>query len=149
LLREFAAGIESRAVGNFWLSRGHGRLRQRPEEIAQGLLAVFFKGVLRAGGYVLREIESGTGYIDVSILLSRVLHLAELKVLRKRLDGVEQLAAYMKQEERKEGWLLVFDARRADKRRAIPAQIKTPAGLVRVLVIDINPVAPSRRKRLG
>jgi hypothetical protein len=147
LLTEFIAAVESRAVGNFWLSRKRGRLRQRPEEIAQGLLAMFFKGVLREGGYVLREIESGTGYIDVSILLSRALHLAELKVLRGRLDGVEQLAVYMKQESRTEGWLVVFDARRADKRKALPADIKTASGLVRVLVVDINPVAPSKRKR--
>jgi len=62
-------------------------------------------------GVVLRELESGTGYVDVSIALSRVLHLIEMKVLRRRLEGVEQLAAYMQQEGRDEEWLVVIDAR--------------------------------------
>jgi len=81
------------------LSRKAGRLRGRPEEIAQGLLSLFFKGVLlRDGGFVLRELESGIGYVDVSIAPSRVPHLVEMKGLRGRLEGVAQIAVYMEQE---------------------------------------------------
>jgi hypothetical protein len=133
-------------VGNFWLSRKAGRLRHRPEEIAQGLLSMFFKGVLRDSGLVLRELESGTGYVDVSIVLSRVLHLIEMKVLRGQLKGIAQLAEYMRQERRDEGWLVVVDARPHGQKVGIAEKIKTHAGLVRVIVVDINPVAPSRRQ---
>jgi len=37
-------------------------------------------------------------YVDVSIALSRVLHLVEMKGLRGRLEGVAQIAVYMEQE---------------------------------------------------
>jgi hypothetical protein len=72
---------------------------------------MFFKGVLLDGGYVLRELEYGTGYVDVSVILSRALHVMELKILRGPFQGVEQLTVYMKQEKRREGWLVVFDAK--------------------------------------
>jgi hypothetical protein len=134
-------------VGNFWLSRKAGRLRHRPEDIAQGLLSLFFKGVLLCdGGFVLRELESGIGYVDVSIALSRVLHLVEMKVLRGRLEGIAQLAVYMEQEGRPEGWLVVIDARPPHRKDQLQQEIKTSAGVVRVIVIDINPIAPSRRR---
>ena len=146
-MTEFKRALESRAVGNFWLSRKAGRLRHRPEDIAQGLLSLFFKGVLlRDGGFVLRELESGVGYVDVSIALSRVLHLVEMKVLRGRLEGAAQLAAYMEQEGRPEGWLVVIDARPPHRKGQLQQEIKTAAGVVRVVVIDINPIAPSRRR---
>jgi len=149
-LTEFKRALESRAVGNFWLSRKAGRLRQRPEDIAQGLLALFFKGVLlHGGGFVLRELESGIGYVDVSIALSRVLHLIEMKVLRGRLEGVAQLFVYMKQEGRREGWLVVIDARPRNRKGQLPHEIKASAGVVRVVVIDINPIAPSRARHKG
>lgn len=150
LLTEFKSALESRAVGNFWLSRKAGRLRQRPEEIAQGLLALFFKGVLlHGGGYVLRELESGTGYVDLSIALSRVLHLIEMKVLRGQFEGVAQLVVYMKQERRREGWLVVIDPRLAHRRSELPQTVKTAAGVVRIVAIDINPIPPSRARHKG
>lgn len=101
--------------------------------------------MLRHGGLVLRELESGTGYVDVSIALSKVLHLVEMKVMRGRLQGVEQLAVYMKQEQRSAGWLVVLDARSPALKKAIAEQIETVAGIVRTIVIDINPSAPSRQ----
>jgi hypothetical protein len=146
LLREFKSAVESRAVASFWQSRAAGRLHQRPEETAQALLAVFFKGVLRDGGYVLRELESGTGYVDLSILLARTLHLVEMKVLRGALQGAAQLAVYMRQEGRREGWLVVIDARKPGSKQPLPDQVRTTAGIVRVIVVDINPLAPSRRR---
>ena len=72
--------------------------------------------LLHGGGYVLREIKSGTGYVDISLALSRVLHVIELKVLRGRFEGVAQLLVYMKQEGRREGWLVVIDARPPNRR---------------------------------
>jgi hypothetical protein len=103
--------------------------------------------VLRDGGYVLRELESGSGYVDISILLSRVLHLVEMKILRGRLDGVEQLAVYMKQEARPEGWLIAIDARPPNRKTPVAPEIRTSSGIVRVLTVEINPTPPSRQRR--
>jgi len=105
--------------------------------------------LLHGGGFVLRELESGTGYVDLSIALSRVLHLIEMKVLRGRLEGVAQLFVYMKQEARHEGWLVVIDARPPNRKGQLPREIKTSAGVVRVIVIDINPISPSRARHKG
>lgn len=56
-------------------------MRSRPEKIAQGLLAVFAKGVVGSDGLVLREIASGIGFVDVGVSFGGVLHLIELKIL--------------------------------------------------------------------
>src|SRR2546425_5223688 len=67
LLSEFKRAVEARAVDAFWKSRKKHRLRSRPEKIAQGLLAVFAKGVVGIDGLVLREIASGIGFVDVGV----------------------------------------------------------------------------------
>lgn len=46
ILRLFKHGVESRGVETFWLSRKKGKLKERPEDIAQGLLALFLVGTL-------------------------------------------------------------------------------------------------------
>ena len=98
---------------------------------------------------MLREIESGTGYVDISLALSRVLHVIELKVLRGRFEGVAQLLVYMKQEGRREGWLVVIDARPPNRKSQLPHEIRTSGCVVRVIVIEINPIAPSRARHKG
>ena len=147
ILEGFRQAIESRAIDPFWRSRRKGRLRSRPERIAQGLLAVFVKAIMQrlGSGFVLREFLSGVGYVDVGIIFSGIIHLVELKVMSSSFDGVSQLQAYMKTEGRNEGWLVVLDARRSSKRNSIPTKIGTSRGVVRVINIDINPVPPSRR----
>lgn len=65
--------------------------------------------------------------------------------LRNRPEKVAQLETYMKTEKRSEGWLVVFDARK-NKKSTLPSSVKRPTGLVRLVVIDVNPVVPSRRK---
>ena len=147
ILERFRSAIESRAIDLFWKSRRNERLRSRPEEIAQGLLAVFVKAIMQRleSGYMLREFLSGIGYVDVGIILSSIIHLVELKVISSSFDGVSQLQTYMKTEERNEGWLVVLDARPSSKRNSIPVKIETSDGVVRVIHIDINPTPPSRR----
>ena len=84
VLHEFKHGIEARAVDTIWESRVKGRLRPKPEKVGQGLLAAFIMGVLsNAGGHLLRELASGVGFIDVTVILGSVLHLIELKVLQR------------------------------------------------------------------
>ena len=110
------------------------------------MLSQFVMGVLSNGsGELLRELASGVGFVDVSVRLSIVSHLVEIKILKGSFSGVAQLETYMRTERRREGWLVVFDARK-NKNSVLPSSLKRPAGLVRLVVIDVNPVVPSRRK---
>jgi len=142
LLSEFKRAVEARAVDAFWGSRKKHRLRPRPEKIAQGLLAVFAKGVVGSEGIVLREIASGIGFVDVGVSFGGVLHLIELKILKGQLTGANQLATYMRTEGRGEGWLVLIDVRRDRDQDGLPGRIDTKAGLIRTLLVNANPAAP-------
>lgn len=146
IMELFHDAIEARAIDTFWKSRTTGKLNPRPEKIGQGLFAVFVKGVLQRSAYMARELASGVGFVDFAIMFSTIPHLVEVKVLRSdKLLGVSQLGHYMRIEKRREGWLLLFDARPHDKRDTlIPVRVVIPEGTVRVEVVDINPIAPSR-----
>ena len=103
--------MEAKAIDAFWRSRKNGTLEPSPEKIAQALLALFAVGALRNKAIVLRELRSGVGYVDLALIRSGVLHLLELKILRNSFRGAAQLQSYMETEQRREGWLVVFDAR--------------------------------------
>jgi hypothetical protein len=134
-------------VDPFWESRAAGKLRPRPEKIAQSILTAFVLGVLtNGGGSLFRELASGTGYVDIVVMLSTIPHLVELKIQRDRFTGPAQLGNYMLIENRKSGWLVVFDARNQSKKTQIPNVVKVASGTIRVIVIDINPVPPSRQR---
>jgi len=144
LLQGYAHAVESTGVGMFWDSRTKGRLKPKPESIAQGTLAVAIKLVLGNGGLVVREFELGVGFVDVGIFMS-ALHIVEMKVLKAgKFTGAEQLSHYLRLERRREGWLVVIDARPPEKKTAIPAIVVLGDGRrAHVLVVDINPVVPS------
>jgi len=147
LINEFINATEARAIDAFWISRKQGALRQRPEKIAQGLFAVFTKGtLLNRSGMVLREFQSGIGFVDVGIFLSSVLHLVEIKVITDDFTGLSQIEQYMKTEKRLEGSLLIFDSREPDKKDDIPSRINTSSGVVKIYRVDINPRVPSSLK---
>lgn len=148
LLREFKHAIETRAIDPFWISRAAGKLVPKPEREAQSHFALFAKGVLGSRGNLLREIASGVGYVDVGLSFnSPVLHLIEFKVLTGKFVGADQLQHYMHNERRRQGHLVVIDALPAKKKKNLPVTITIPDGTIRVLQIDINPVAPSRMNR--
>jgi hypothetical protein len=150
LLSEYKSAIESRGIDAFWESRKRNELRSKPEKIAQSLLATALKMLFhqRNSGLVLREFGSGVGFVDVGVVLSNVLHVVELKVLVKKFQGPAQLLQYMKQEHRSEGWLIVVDSRPANLKTPIPNVIPTKQGPIRILTIDINPLAPSTLKAI-
>lgn len=144
LLTNFRDAVEARAVDSFWNSRKNGRLKNRPESIAQGLLSVFAKGALGGAGLVQRELGSGTGWVDVQIILSRTPHLVEVKMLRGKATGAAQLDVYMRHEGRREGWLVFVDARPPGRKSPVPDSVRVKSGTIRVIVVDINPIPPSR-----
>jgi len=147
ILQSFARSIRGRNVDAFWASRKANILVNQPEKVAQNLLTVFIMGALsKAGGQVFRELQSGTGYVDLLVLISTTPHLIELKIQKSRLTGPKQLATYMVMEGRKTGWLIIFDARPDAKKTAIPPKVKQGDRTINVLVIDINPTAPSKKK---
>lgn len=147
LLEVFCHAVEARAIDLFWKSRRRRELVHAPEKIGQGLLSVFIKGVLfeDAPGLLLREMQSGIGFVDIVIVLSSIPHLVEMKVITSILTGTNQLQTYMQTEQRREGWLVLFDARPSDNRASIPKSIDTDSGRIRLVTIDINPQLPSRR----
>lgn len=142
--------MEAEAVNSFWDSRARGRLRNRPEKLGQECLGLFASAKLEKRGALIREATSGTGFVDVLVTFSSgLVHVVELKILRNnKLVGPEQLATYMKHKRRKEGWLVFFDARDPDDRQQTPAVLKERDSTIRVIVVDINPIAPNRRNQL-
>jgi hypothetical protein len=146
LLDGFRHAVESRAIDTFWVSRKANELRPKPERIGQALLSVFAKGVLSNRGLVWREVLSGIGFVDVVLVLGRIPHLIELKIMKSRYDGAAQLGSYMKTECRRAGWLVLFDARRHPRSDDLPAKVGLADGIINNIIIDINPVAPSHLK---
>lgn len=145
ILQKFKEAMESRCLSAFWLSRTKGVLRKRPEEIAQTLLVMFIAGTLGNRGVVLREIYSGTGFVDVGIsFTSPIVHLIELKVLRTKFIGPDQLDRYMKFENRPNGYMVVIDTAPASNKQRIPEIIRTTSGVIKIIRVDVNPVPPSK-----
>jgi hypothetical protein len=109
---------------------------------------VFAKAKLEGKGSVIQEGVSGVGFVDVLITFSSgLLHVVELKMLKgQQIPGVAQLAAYMAHNGRTEGWLVFFDSRKPNQKTKLPRQFQTPAGVIRVIVIDINPIPPHSLK---
>ena len=141
------SGDRRRNIDMFWESRKAGKLRPRPEKIAQALLTQFVLGALSNGqGKIFREVASGIGFVDLAVMLSTTVHLVELKIQRGQFTGPAQLENYMVNESRKSGWLVVFDVRDPSKKTPIPKVVKVASGTIRVVVIDINPVPPSRQR---
>lgn len=144
LLEEFKHAVEARAIDAFWLSRKRGKLRLRPEKIAQTQFALFVRGVLvNRPGIVLREISSGIGYVDIGVIFSSILHLVEIKVLTREFKGPAQLEQYMRTERRNEGSLLVIDTLESNNKLDLPRLINTSSGVIKVYLVDVNPVLPS------
>lgn len=147
MLEEFRDTVEAEAVNSFWESRAKGKLKRRPEKLGQEILGVFASAKLAGRGVAIREATSGTGFVDVLVTFSSgLLHVVELKIIKsKGMAGLAQLATYMKHKKRKEGWLVVFDARKWNNKQPLPATIKRASGTIRTVVIDVNPIAPSKR----
>jgi hypothetical protein len=145
-LESFKESVEAEAVDSFWESRKKGILNKKPEKLGQELLGFFGSAKLKERGAVIREAKSGIGFVDVLVTFSSgLLHVVELKILKgKATPGPSQLAVYMKQKKRDEGWLVLFDTRKSTTKTKVAVSIKKPAGTVRTIVIDINPVPPHK-----
>jgi len=122
-------------------------LKNRPEKLGQELFGVFARTKLAGRGSAIREATSGIGFVDVLVTFSSgLVHVIELKMLKgKDVPGPAQLATYMKHKRRPEGWLVFFDTRKPSVKRDVPLVFKRAPGTIRTVVIDINPVPPSKR----
>lgn len=147
MLEEFKDTVEAEAVNSFWRSRAKKKMKSRPEKLAQEILAVFISAKLGGRGTPIREAKSGTGFVDMIVTLSSgLLHVIELKMLKgSAVPGPAQLQTYMKHKKREEGWLVLFDTRTWNKKKPVIAVIRKGTGTIRTVVIDINPLAPSKR----
>jgi hypothetical protein len=149
LLQCYRRGIESLGVDQFWVSRTAGKLKPEPEAIARDTLAVMLHGVLEGRGVTFKEIANGIGWVDVAVARASgsrvILHIVELKILKSgSVEGVAQLHNYLKKANRKDGWLVVVDARPPAKKKDLPTEVRLDDGrLARVVHVDINPPVPS------
>jgi hypothetical protein len=145
-LETFRDTIEAEAVNSFWESRTKGKLRKRPEKLAQEFFGVFASSRLETRGAAVREGTSGVGFVDVLVTFSSgLVHVIELKMLHGNdVPGPKQLATYMRHKKRKEGWLLLLDVRK--EKKPIPTVIHRSSGTIRVIAIDVNPIPPSKLK---
>ncbi len=125
-------------------------MKRRPEKLGQEILGVFASAKLAGRGAAIREAASGSGFVDLLVTFSSgLLHVVELKMLKSgTVPGPTQLATYMGHKNRKEGWLVLFDARKWNRRKPVPAVIKRAAGIVRTILIDMNPVPPSKLREV-
>jgi hypothetical protein len=112
------------------------------------MLGVFASAKLEKRGAAIREPVVGIGFVDVLVTFSSgLIHVVELKMLKDHsIPGPAQLSTYMKHKNRKEGWLVLFDARKWDRKTSVPQTIKRTSGTIRTVVIDVNPVPPSRQQ---
>jgi len=94
--------------------------------------------------HFLEDHFAQRGLADIDqYAVRKTLHLVELKILKGKLTGPNQLAAYMRTEQRREGWLLLIDVRKTrSAKNKIPETIDTPEGVIRVVTVDANPAAP-------
>ena len=145
-MEAFKDSVEAEAVNTFWISRKKGKLKKQAEKHGQALLGFFAHARLEKRGALMREATSGIGFVDVLVTFSSgLLHVVELKMLKGNvLPGPSQLAVYMKQKKRAEGWLVLFDARNAKSKTKLKGSIKKNAGTIRVIVVDINPIPPHK-----
>jgi hypothetical protein len=145
-LEEFKSTIEAEAVNSFWESRMKGRLKNRPEKLGQELFGVFARTRLASRGSAIREATSGIGFVDVLVTFSSgLIHVVELKMLKPSdVPGPAQLFTYMRHKQRREGWLVCFDARKSRGTTAVPRVINGTSGVIRTIVVNINPIAPSK-----
>ena len=145
-LEEFKLTVQAEAVNSFWDSRAKGVLKKRPEKLGQELLGVFANAKLAGRGAAIREGTSGIGFVDVQVTFSSgLLHVVELKILKgEAIPGPTQLATYMAHKKRKEGWLVLLDVRKWSQRKPVPATIMRPPGIIRTVLIELNPVPPSK-----
>jgi hypothetical protein len=108
---------------------------------------VFARTKLAARGSAIREGTSGIGFVDVLVTFSSgLIHVVELKMLKgKDVPGPAQLATYMNHKRRREGWLVFFDARKPNAKQPVPTAFERAAGTIRTLLVEINPIPPSKR----
>jgi len=123
------------------------KLKRRPEKLGQELFGVFARAKLSSRGCAIGEAKSGIGFVDMLVTFSSgLVHVIEFKMLKSQdIPGPAQLETYMKHKQRKQGWLVFFDVRRSNAKRAVPSVINRKSRTIRTVVIEINPVAPSRQ----
>ena len=146
---KFKSAVESRTINAFWKSRKKNILNPNPEKIAQSLFSMFVLGSLGDRGYLLREIFSGIGYIDFGIIISKKMHLVEMKVVKKLTDiGVSQLKIYMDSENQKKGYLILINSGEIINLNNSSIQNFGDGKKIYKKIININPEIPSKSKNL-
>jgi len=51
----------------------------------------------------------------------------------------------MNHKQRREGWLIFFDARKPSLRKPVPKTVRRGSRTIKTLLIEINPIPPSKQ----
>ena len=142
LLREFKHYAERTLVNGF-------RRSNRNEEFCRSNLQTY----LERFGITRREVVSGGGLIDILLQEST---LIEAKLWRGREyyeAGIEELREYMRTEQRKIGYYIVFDTISDNRDLLDESRISVPEGCIVQVAVRMTPGQPSKRRsakrRLG
>jgi hypothetical protein len=131
-----------------WSKPGESFL-PNPERVAQAFLGLFLHGHWEGVGFVGREIANGDGYVDLLVHLLGHDYLVELKILGcswgigHAKDGLDQLDAYMRNYQRREAFLVVFDGRKTSKGEQLEPSYDVGHGRVHVVTVRVYFDAPT------
>lgn len=147
ILDAFAKHISTDIRMSFWTSdMGNHKWISRPEYHAQRLLFTFLRAKLDSSALIFEELDTGAGRLDLLVAFSvSEKYIIELKMcgapysLKYAKKGFGQIQHYMENRDVKLGYLLIFDARKRDFNKNIPADEIATDYRIEVKVIDVRP----------
>jgi hypothetical protein len=148
-LIKFKEIVERDCINTFWQSRVKNTLMPQPEKIGKSLLVTFLRMCESYGYYniIVTEKEIGAGKCDIFTLSNKnEKNIFELKIVKSKNDietGIKELTYYTSKEKLKEGFLILFDARKRDHK--IEDIMVNENKIINQFVIHINDTAPSKQ----
>jgi len=148
-LIKFKEIVERDCINTFWESRVKNKLMPQPEKIGKSLLITFLRMCESYGYYniIVTEKEIGVGRCDIFTLSNEnENNIFELKIVQSKSDiekGIKELTYYTSKEKLKEGFLILFDARKRSHK--IEDIVVNDNKIINQFVININDTAPSKQ----
>ena len=141
----------ARLLDNFrdFITRVGFKILQVPETpreyVGRHLLLTYLDSFVKAvGGVMSFEVPTGAGKMDLCITHNQQKYIVETKIWRgdvRYQTGKQQLAVYLKSENMREGYYVVFDHRQRPEPRV---EMETVAGVsIRSYIIPVIQAAPS------
>jgi hypothetical protein len=150
-LNPFKQCVERDGWRAFWNGGSlNNELKNCAEEIGKSQFMAFLKGFginFEIKHNTFQEVQEGSGYSDVVHIDERSnKYVFELKIWKGPVyfqTGITELESYLSHEELDEGYYIIFDKRKRQK-RVIENPITTESGkTIHIIQIDIAPTSPT------